>query len=152
MTTHSSILAWRTPWTEEPGGLHSMESQRVGHNWATKHAAGTWEEGFKGCTAVKNPPANAGGLGLILGLGRSPRKGNGNLLQYSCLENPMDRGAWWATVHVAATSGSGLSVHACTCDDHKTYHLYWDSFAYKRETVNNFPGATGIHKIVKDKP
>ena len=54
-------------------------------------------------------------------------------------------------VHVAATSGSGLSVHACTCDDHKTYHLYWDSYAYERETVNNFPGATGIHKIVKDK-
>ena len=35
MATHSSILAWRIPWTEEPGGLHSMESQRVGHNWAT---------------------------------------------------------------------------------------------------------------------
>ena len=38
-------------------------------------------------------------MGLIPGLGRSPRGGNGNLLQYSCLENPMDRGAWWATVH-----------------------------------------------------
>ena len=43
-------------------------------------------------------------------------------------------------------------MHACMCDDRKTYHLYWDSFAYKRENVNNFPGATGIHKIVKDKP
>ena len=51
---------------------------------------------------VKNPPANAGDardMGLISGPGRSPRKGNGNLLQYFSLENSMDRGAWWATVH-----------------------------------------------------
>ena len=38
MATHSSILAWRIPWTEEPGGLESMGLQRVGHNWATKHS------------------------------------------------------------------------------------------------------------------
>ena len=48
---------------------------------------------------VKNPPANAGDMGSIPGLGRSPGKGNGNPLQYSCLENSMDRGPWWATVH-----------------------------------------------------
>ena len=48
---------------------------------------------------VKNPPASAGDAGLIRGLGRSTAGGNGNLLWYSCLENPMDRGAWWATVH-----------------------------------------------------
>ena len=46
---------------------------------------------------VKNLPANARDMGSIPGLGRSPRDGNGNLLQYSCLGNPMDRGAWWAT-------------------------------------------------------
>ena len=51
---------------------------------------------------VKNPPANAGDMGLIPGLGRSPREGNGNPLQYSCLENPVDKGAWWATVHGVA--------------------------------------------------
>ena len=48
---------------------------------------------------VKNPPANAGDIkddGLIPGLGKSPGEGHGNPLQYSCLENPMDRGAWWA--------------------------------------------------------
>ena len=52
---------------------------------------------------VKNLPANAGAtgdVGLIPGSGRSPGEGNGNLLQNSCLENPMDRGAWWDTVHV----------------------------------------------------
>ena len=51
---------------------------------------------------VKNLPAYAGDLGSIPGSGRSPREGNGNPLQYSCLENPMDRGAWWATVHGVA--------------------------------------------------
>ena len=56
---------------------------------------------------VKNPPANAGNTGdkgLIPGSGRSPGGGNGNPLQYSCLENPMDRGAWQATVHGVAKS------------------------------------------------
>ena len=58
--------------------------------------------GFSGVRVVKNPPANAGDTGdagdvaSILGLGRSPGAGNGNPLQDSCLENPMDRGAWWA--------------------------------------------------------
>ena len=47
---------------------------------------------------VKNLPADTGDLGLISGLGRIPGEGNGKPLQYSCLENPMDRGVWWATV------------------------------------------------------
>ena len=62
---------------------------------------------FPGGTVVKNPPANAGdarNVGLIPGLGRFPGGGNGNSFQYSCLENSMDRGAWWATVHGVAKS------------------------------------------------
>ena len=51
---------------------------------------------------VKIPPANAGDVRLILGLGRSPKLGNGTPLQYSCLGNPMDRGVWWATAHGVA--------------------------------------------------
>ena len=52
---------------------------------------------------VKNLPANVGDAGSIsLGLGRSPGGGHGNPLQCSCLENPMDRGAWWATIHRVA--------------------------------------------------
>ena len=46
---------------------------------------------------VKNPPVNAGDVDVFLGAGRSSGGGNGNPLQYSCLENPMERGAWWAT-------------------------------------------------------
>ena len=55
--------------------------------------------GFPGGSVVKKVPANAGDMGSIPGLGRSPEEGNGNPLQYSCLRNPIDRGAWWATVH-----------------------------------------------------
>ena len=53
---------------------------------------------------VKNLPANARDAGSIPEWGRTPGEGNGNPLQYSCLENSMDRGAWWATVHGAAKS------------------------------------------------
>ena len=56
-------------------------------------------EGSPGGSLVKNPPANAGDAGLIPGSGRSLREGNGNLLHYFCLGNPMDRGTWPATVH-----------------------------------------------------
>ena len=65
--------------------------------------------GFFSGSAVKNPPSKAGVVGLIPGLGRSPGEGNGNPLQYSCLGNPMDRGAWWATVHEIAKSQLQLS-------------------------------------------
>ena len=61
--------------------------------------------GFPSCSVVKNLPdkeGDAGDSGLIPGLGRSPGVGNGNPLQYSCLGNPMDRGAWQATVHGVA--------------------------------------------------
>ena len=56
---------------------------------------------------VKNLPANADSS-LTPGLGRSPEGGHGNPLQYSCLENPMDRRAWWATVHMVAKSQTRL--------------------------------------------
>ena len=59
---------------------------------------------------VKNPTSNAGDAGSISGLGRSPGEGNGNPLQYPCLENPMDREAWWATVHRVARIGHGLAT------------------------------------------
>ena len=59
---------------------------------------------------VKNPPANAGASGLIPVFRRSPRGGNGNPLQYSCLENPRDRGAWPAMVHGVAEGQTELSA------------------------------------------
>ena len=60
--------------------------------------------GFPGGAVVKNPPANAGEIGLMPESGRSPGEGNGKPLQYSCLGNPMDREAWWAAARGVAES------------------------------------------------
>ena len=70
--------------------------------------------GFPGGAAVKNLPDNArdaGDRSSIPGWGRSPGGGNGNPLQYSYRENPMDRGAWWATIHMVTNSQKRLSIH-----------------------------------------
>ena len=85
MATHSSFLAWKIPWTEEPGGL---QVQGVAKSQSRLH--------FHFQYKLKDPPANVGDIrdvGLIPGLGRSLGEGNGKPFQYSCLENPMDRGA-----------------------------------------------------------
>ena len=96
--TPSSPLKWRTP-------------QRP--------------RGFPDSSVIKNPPANAVDSGLILGLGRSPGRGNGNPLQYSCLGNPMDRGAWRATVHgVAKESGQDLASKTTTTTTKTQYFKY----------------------------
>ena len=71
------------------------------------HALG--ELGFPGGSEVKASAWYSGDLGLIPGSGRSPGKGNGNPLQYSCLENPIEGGAWWATVHGVAKSRTRLN-------------------------------------------
>ena len=72
---------------------------------------------FPGGSVVKNLPSTAGDWDLIPGSGRSPREGNGNSLQYSCLGSPMDRGAWWATGHGVAKNQTRLSNSITT-------HLY----------------------------
>ena len=79
--------------------------------------------------AEKNPPANAENWSLIPGTGRSPGGGYSNPLQYSCLENPLDREALWATVHRVAKSWTQLkqfSMHACT---HSSYILKLSLYA-----------------------
>ena len=67
------------------------------------------KKGFPGGSVVKNQPANAGDVGLIYDWGRSPGEGNGNPLQYSCLENVTDRGACLTTVHGVSKSQTSLS-------------------------------------------
>ena len=65
--------------------------------------------GFSGGSDGKEPACNAENLGSIPGSGRSPEEGNGFPLQYFCLENSMDRGDWWATIHGVTKSRTGLS-------------------------------------------
>ena len=110
MATHPSTLAWKSPWTEKPGRLQSMGSQRLGYDWATSLSLSL--RVFPDGSEVKN----AGDTGLIPGLGRSPGEGNGNPLQYSCLENPVDRGTWWATVYRVSKSQTWLSEQKSTIE------------------------------------
>ena len=80
-------------------GYSHMGLQRVGYNLATKPPPPSFLWTSQLALVVKNPPANAGDardMGSIPGSGRSPGEGHGNSIQYSCLENPMDRGAWWS--------------------------------------------------------
>ena len=128
--THSSILAWKIPWMEEPGRLQSMGSglensmNRIAHG-VTKSQTQlsnfhfTLFQGFPGGTSGKEPTCSAGDIketGSIPGSWRSPEGRHGSPLQYSCLANPLDRGAWWTTVHSVAKSQiwlKKLSAHIC---------------------------------------
>ena len=109
MATHSSVLAWRIPgrgslvgcrlWGRtESDTTEAMQQQQQTNRYASQMAE-----------MVKNLPANMGDLGSIPGLGRSAEEGNGNPLQYSCLENSMDRETWRATVHGIAKRQTQLS-------------------------------------------
>ena len=89
---------------KKPSRLQSIGSQKVGHDWATftsLHFNYLWWD-FPRSSVGKEFICNAGDLGSFPGLGRSPGEGYGNPLRYSCLENPMDRGLWQATVYRAA--------------------------------------------------
>ena len=134
MATHSINLARKIPWTEKPGGLQSMRSQKSGTqlkrlstcersgaeesceettwtpNW-NQYCRWKWGHEFKKCYKSKTEnTVYFSFLRLLQG------EGSGNTLQYSCLENPRDRGAWWAAVHRVAQSRTRLkqpSMHAC---------------------------------------
>ena len=103
MSLSNSRRWWRTG---KPGVLQSMGWQRVRQDWVTKQGTtATMSISFWASQAaleIKKMPANAGDIrdvGLIPGLERYPGGGHCNPFQYSCLENPMDRGVWWAIVH-----------------------------------------------------
>ena len=79
---------------------------------------------FPSGSAVKNPPANAGDMDSILELGRAPKEGNDNPPHYSFLGNPMDRGAWWATVHGVAKQSDTTWLLKCVCDTLSWYQKF----------------------------
>ena len=81
-----------------------------------------YKKDFPGGSGGKESTCNAGDLGLIPGLGRSPGEGNGNPLQYSCLENSVDGGVWWATVHGVTKSWTQLSDFTLHCLEKRLKH------------------------------
>ena len=141
MATHSSTLAWKIPWTKEPGRLQSMGSQRVRHDWSTSlhfthkllaiifflalvptflsmEIHSTWDIAIKMLSHACFTPVNSicsqymYYIWWIYTVHIGER--NDNPLQYSCLENPMDRRAWQATVHGIPKSQTQLNTHAHT--------------------------------------
>jgi len=99
----------RERWSSKTEELQTKGTQNLG---------GHILKGFPGGSVVKNPPAkerDTRDMGSIPGWGRSPGEGNGNPLQYTCLENPMDRGAWRATVHRVAKSWTLKTGTQYTC-------------------------------------
>ena len=113
--------------------------------------------GFPGGSEVKASASNAGDPGSIPGLGRSPGEGNGNPLQYSCLEDPMDGGAWWSTVHGVAKSQTQLSdfTYTFTAPTNLCYHhidaAYYCSMYYQlnccvSDQVNNLQHAVPVQQ------
>ena len=108
MATHCSIRAWRIPWTEEPGRLQSMGSQRVRHKGITDPLV-VFPATSLVVQMVNASAYNSGDLGSVPGSERSPGEGNDNPLQYSCLENPIDRETWLATIHEVTKSWIRLS-------------------------------------------
>ena len=130
MATHSSVLAWRIPGSGEPAGLPSMGSHRVGHDWSDLATATAAEEGARRRRWHPTPALLPGKSHERRSLvGRSPwgrwesdmterlhfhfslsciGEGSGNALQYSCLENPRNGGAWWAAIYGVAQSRTRL--------------------------------------------
>ena len=127
MAPHSSTLAWKIPWTEEPGRLQSMGSLRVEHDWVHFHVSlsciGEGNGNPLQCSCLENPRVGGAWWATVYGVAQSWTwlkqlssssssscgEGDGTPLLYSCLENPMDGGAWWATVLGVAKSRTQLS-------------------------------------------
>ena len=105
-------MHWRRKWQRPPVFL-TGESQGWEAWWAAVYGVAelnTTKVTQQHSSVGKDSACNAGDTGSIPGSGRSPAEGNGNPLQYSCLENPMDRGAWQATIHGVARVGHDLAI------------------------------------------
>ena len=100
-------------------------------------------KGFPGGSEVKACACNAGDLGLIPGSGSSPGEGNGNPLQYSCLENPKDGGVWWAKVHGVAKSQTQLSDFTSL-----RFGSKWFILDHKRINLNLKEGQSTIQIVL----
>ena len=115
MATHSSVLAWRIPWTEKPGG-YSPGVTESDMNWSDLVHTHAWLSVLPWCLRSKESACSARDAVSIPGLGRSSGERNDNPLQYSRLENPMDREAWQAIVHGVQKSCCSVAQLCQLCD------------------------------------
>ena len=113
MEIYTALCKRRFP-RKAVGHVFSLDIYMISSSFYHPH----YNQGFPGDSDGKESVCNAGDLGLILGSGRSPGEGNDNLIQYSCLENPMSGGAWWATVHRVTKSLRQLSDYY--------FHFHYD--------------------------
>ena len=143
-----TFMHWRRKWQHTPvflpgesQGRRSLVGCRlwghsVGHDWSDLAAAAAAVVilGFPGGSEIKASACNTGDLRSIPGPGRSPGEGNGNPLQYYCLENSMDGGAWWATVHGVANSRTRLSDFTFTFFQLLFYNLLKSNLGHQYVT------------------
>ena len=135
--TQILLLFWSLSWCSRPlwwlydhkrlshTATHTLDPKWEPESWIRENHTLPWASQL--ALVVKNPPANSGDIkdvDWIPGSRRSPGGGHGNPLQYSCLENPMDRGAWWATVHSiqSIVIQSDMTKRLIT---HAPYRLRW---------------------------
>ena len=133
MATHSSTLAWKIPWAEEPGRLQSMGSRRVGHDWATSLSLFTfmrWRRKWQPTPVFL--PGESQGRGSLEGLrlwGRTESDTTEATWQQqqqcSCLENPRDRGAWWAAVYGVTQSWTWLKQLSSSSGSRVPGYFIW---------------------------
>ena len=153
MAPHSSTFAWKIPWMEEPGGLQSMGSLRVGHDWATSLSIFTfmhWRRQWQPTLVFLLGESQ--GRGSLVGCCLWDRtesdtterlhfqfslscigEGNGNPLQNYCLENPRDRRAYWAAIYGVTESDDWSDLAAAAepprgqwiCDSRKKSFYWW---------------------------
>ena len=144
MATHSNTLAWKIPRTEEPGGLQSMESQKVRNDWAANTFILRiawkipWTEEPGGLQSMGSLRVGHNWTTSLSRIG----EGTGNPLQCSCLENPRDGGAWWAAVYGVTQSRTRLKwlsssssfLIGCEYTKHIVYNIQSRSPAVLQQT------------------
>ena len=126
----SRMLYWLSQWDQMVVGRWGGGRECTGNDYFFMT---TYLLGFPGGSVVKDLPANVRHVGLVLGSGRSPGEGNGIPLQYSCLGNATDRGAWQATVHGVTTSQTKLSNQ--TTVTYLLYYFNWLQQPYNTITI-----------------
>ena len=167
MAPHSSTLAWKIPWTEEPGRLQSMGSLRVGHDWATSLSLFTflhWRRKWQPTPVFL--PGESQGRGSLVGCCRWGHtesdtsewlhfffslscigEGNGNPLQCSCLENPRDGGAWWAAIYGVAQSRTRLKQLSSSSSSSRVLPGVHTHLSAKMDSTKEAYGELASHSI-----